>query len=173
MIKHAIRHPRLLESFQGHRMSETVQAELKEFAALSYTKLIDAAFARAKTPEDIRDLLYLFLGGANVSYEPVIGSLSGFETPVNFSAVRRVRMEKPGRLAHKGRFIGMRDTPLSIAEAVREMLSVKERKTELTLTSAPSCRASAPPKSLICSSASARSVICAAGASCPRPTLPT
>jgi hypothetical protein len=31
----------------------------------------------------------------------VIGSLSGFETPVNFSAVRRVRLEKPGRLAHK------------------------------------------------------------------------
>jgi hypothetical protein len=63
----------------------------------------------------------------------VIGSLSGFETPVNLSAVRRVRMEKPGRLAHKGWLIGMRDTPLSIAEAVREMLSVKERKTELTL----------------------------------------
>jgi hypothetical protein len=35
MIKHAIRHPRLLESFHGHRMSETVQAELNEFAALS------------------------------------------------------------------------------------------------------------------------------------------
>ena len=42
-------------------------------------------------------------------------------------------MEKPGRLAHKGWFIDVRDTPLSIAEAVREMLSVKERKTELTL----------------------------------------
>ena len=28
--------------------------------------------------------------------------LAFFETPVNFSAVRRVRMEKPGRLAHKG-----------------------------------------------------------------------
>jgi hypothetical protein len=79
MIKHAICHARLLESFQGHRMSETVQAELNEFAALSYTKLTDAAFARAETPEDIRDLLYPFLGGANVSYEPVIGSLSGFE----------------------------------------------------------------------------------------------
>jgi hypothetical protein len=51
----------------------------------------------------------------------VIGSLSGFESPVNLSAVRRVRMEKPGRLAHKDWFIGMRDTPLSIAEAVREM----------------------------------------------------
>ena len=43
MIKHAIRHARLLESFQGHRISKTLQAELNEFAALSYTKLTDAA----------------------------------------------------------------------------------------------------------------------------------
>jgi hypothetical protein len=43
MIKHASRHARLLESFKGHRMNKTLQAELNEFAALSYTKLTEEA----------------------------------------------------------------------------------------------------------------------------------
>jgi hypothetical protein len=101
MNSHARRHARFLKEYQPLGPNDAVEAELKQFGALSYNKLTDAAFARAETPDNIRDLHYLFLGGANVSYDPVIGSLSGFESPVNLQAVRRVRLEKPGRLSHK------------------------------------------------------------------------
>lgn len=120
-------------------------------SAVTYTPTPREAFMRLETVEDFHDLALLFLSGVNVGFEPVTGSLTGFQKPLHMSEKERAveittvrnllgsgeRLQEKSIRARRENeevlFVSpATDSPASIAKAFRVLLANKSRPTEIT-----------------------------------------
>lgn len=56
----------------------------------------NCSFGRVETVHDVVDAFWLLLQGCGVGFEPVVGTLNGFSSPVEVQTIRSTRTEKGG-----------------------------------------------------------------------------